>query len=96
MAYLDAVLDDQDAFPRKGSGGGGTEVIQRAEAGEHFTHAQVNEIVEKAVADARAERWGDCRRLGGDQPLTPFVPAVGCAAVESAAVMRRRGLHRRA
>ena len=58
MAYLDAVLDDQDAFPRKGSGGGGTEVIQRAEAGEHFAHAQVNEIVGKAVADARAERWG--------------------------------------
>jgi len=96
MAYLDAVLDDQDAFPRKGSGGGGTEVIQRPKRASASPHAQVNEIVEKAVADARAERWGDCQRLGGDQPLTPFVPAVRCAAVESAAVMRRRRLRRRA
>jgi hypothetical protein len=31
-----------------------TEVIQRAESGEHLTHAQVKETVDKAVADARA------------------------------------------
>jgi hypothetical protein len=29
------------------------EVIERAEAGEHFTHAQVKEIVGRAVAEAR-------------------------------------------
>jgi hypothetical protein len=68
VAYLDAVLDEQDAFPQKRSGGGDTEVIQRAEAGEHFTDAQVNEIVEKAVADAggEMERQPGPRRRSAD------------------------------
>jgi len=33
-----------------------TDVIQRVEAGEHFTHAQVKEMVDKAVAEARGEQ----------------------------------------
>jgi hypothetical protein len=32
------------------------EVIERAEAGEHFTYAQVKEMVDKAVAEARQEQ----------------------------------------
>jgi DNA primase len=36
-----------------------TEVIQRAEAGEHFTHAQVKELIEKAVAEARENGVAD-------------------------------------
>jgi hypothetical protein len=31
-----------------------TEVIQRAESGDHLTHAQVKDIVDKVVAEARA------------------------------------------
>jgi hypothetical protein len=46
-----------------------TEVIQRAEAGEHFTHAQVKEIVDKAVAEhpPRHEARQDARHHGGDE-----------------------------
>jgi hypothetical protein len=32
------------------------EIIQRAEAGEHFTHAQVKELIGKAAAEARGEQ----------------------------------------